>query len=406
MLDATRRRKQTTKEDQFSAMLHHGRIIPTHGGGTGGRGGKEAHRNKQHHHQLPGAPPVAPQPGMPAEASMSAGGGSSSCSWVKPGCMMELARLAKIPPPESGLPCPRCRSADTKFCYYNNYSLSQPRHFCRACRHYWTHGGALRDLPFSSSARRRRRSKPASTKHEPSSKVASCCASGTGARASPSTSSGVSAVPGGGGGRAVAAVATAVMHTPQPLAQLASLAVGAERHRTVASSRLWLPGHRSSQQQDPLGYQVEHQWRYPPPQRQPLSFLGYINAAIAAPPTTPAAGSLIGASDAGGTEAGSFAGGQMQAAIISRVPGSAALTTEPAASEMMMGTLTTASSPGEFQVESGGLSHFLGSGSWACSYGSCSAGNGGGSNSCAAAPGTSVWPDPSGPTSSSSGTML
>jgi len=137
-----------------------------------------------------------------------------------------------------------------------------------------------------------------------------------------------------------------------------------------------------------------------------LSFLGYINAAIAAPLTTPAAGFLIGASDAGGTEAGSFAGGQMQAAIISRVPGSAALTTEPAASEMMMGTLTTASSPGEFQVESGGLSHFLGSGSWACSYGSCSAGNGGGSNSCAAAPGTSVWPDPSGPTSSSSGTML
>ena len=147
---------------------------------------------------------------------MSAGDGSSSCSpWVKPGCMMELARLAKIPPPESGLPCPRCRSADTKFFYYNNYSLSQPRHFCRACRRYWTHGGALRDLPFSTSAarRRRRNSKPAASNkhHEPPSMVASCCASGTGGgAASPSSSSGAIAAAPGGGGRAAAAAAMAV----------------------------------------------------------------------------------------------------------------------------------------------------------------------------------------------------
>ncbi|KAG2551273.1 hypothetical protein PVAP13_9KG387700 [Panicum virgatum] len=444
MLDATsRRRKQTTKEDLFSTMPQHGsRIIPADHGGAGRGGGKEAHRNKQHHHQLPGAPPMAPHPGiMPTDqASMSAGDGSSSCSpWVKPGCMMELARLDKIPPPESGLPCPRCRSADTKFCYYNNYSLSQPRHFCRACRRYWTHGGALRDFPFSTSAARRNSKPAASNKHhEPPSMVASCCASGTGGgAASPSSSSGTSAAAPGGGGRAAAAAAMAVTHA-QPLEQLASLAVGAESHRTVAS-RLWLPGHRSSQQDHPLGYcrqlgnitgaattairlEVERQW-YPPPQRQPLSFLGYINAAVAAPPT-PAAG-LLGASDAGvTTEAGSFAGGQMQAAmIICRVPGSAALTTEPAAASEMMagnpplpstetttGTLTTTSSPGEFLVESGLSPYFLGSGgSWACSYGSCSAGNdggGGGSTSCTAAPGTSVWPDPSGLTSSSSGTIL
>ncbi|PKA58117.1 Dof zinc finger protein DOF5.4 [Apostasia shenzhenica] len=47
--------------------------------------------------------------------------------------------------------CPRCQSADTKFCYYNNYSSAQPRHFCRACRRYWTEGGALRNLPAGSS---------------------------------------------------------------------------------------------------------------------------------------------------------------------------------------------------------------------------------------------------------------
>jgi hypothetical protein len=34
--------------------------------------------------------------------------------------------------------CPRCDSPNTKFCYYNNYSLSQPRHFCKTCRRYWT----------------------------------------------------------------------------------------------------------------------------------------------------------------------------------------------------------------------------------------------------------------------------
>ncbi|PKU72452.1 Dof zinc finger protein DOF2.5 [Dendrobium catenatum] len=51
--------------------------------------------------------------------------------------------------------CPRCESTNTKFCYYNNYSSSQPRYFCRACRRYWTQGGALRNLPHGSSATRR-----------------------------------------------------------------------------------------------------------------------------------------------------------------------------------------------------------------------------------------------------------
>ncbi|PWA85042.1 DOF transcription factor 6 [Artemisia annua] len=43
--------------------------------------------------------------------------------------------------------CPRCNSTHTKFCYYNNYSLSQPRYFCKTCRRYWTNGGSLRNVP-------------------------------------------------------------------------------------------------------------------------------------------------------------------------------------------------------------------------------------------------------------------
>ncbi|KAK0603460.1 hypothetical protein LWI29_005191 [Acer saccharum] len=44
------------------------------------------------------------------------------------------------------LRCPRCDSSNTKFCYYNNYNLTQPRHFCKTCRRYWTKGGALRNM--------------------------------------------------------------------------------------------------------------------------------------------------------------------------------------------------------------------------------------------------------------------
>ncbi|KAF8101464.1 hypothetical protein N665_0205s0057 [Sinapis alba] len=52
------------------------------------------------------------------------------------------------------LPCPRCYSTNTKFCYYNNYNFSQPRHFCKSCRRYWTHGGTLRDIPVGGVSRK------------------------------------------------------------------------------------------------------------------------------------------------------------------------------------------------------------------------------------------------------------
>ncbi|XP_051131987.1 dof zinc finger protein DOF1.2-like [Andrographis paniculata] len=56
--------------------------------------------------------------------------------------------------------CPRCGSANTKFCYYNNYSLTQPRYFCKACRRYWTKGGSLRNVPVGGGCRKSRRGKP------------------------------------------------------------------------------------------------------------------------------------------------------------------------------------------------------------------------------------------------------
>ncbi|MBA0743357.1 hypothetical protein Gogos_006042 [Gossypium gossypioides] len=69
-------------------------------------------------------------------------------------------RLSKVlnpgaPPPEQEqLPCPRCDSTNTKFCYYNNYNFSQPRHFCKSCRRYWTHGGTLRDIPVGGGTKK------------------------------------------------------------------------------------------------------------------------------------------------------------------------------------------------------------------------------------------------------------
>ena len=62
------------------------------------------------------------------------------------------------PPPateqQEQLPCPRCNSTNTKLCYYNNYNFSQPRHFCKSCRRYWTHGGTLRDIPVGGGTRK------------------------------------------------------------------------------------------------------------------------------------------------------------------------------------------------------------------------------------------------------------
>ncbi|XP_060170187.1 dof zinc finger protein DOF2.1-like [Lycium barbarum] len=61
-------------------------------------------------------------------------------------------------PQDEAQKCPRCDSANTKFCYYNNYSLSQPRYFCKSCRRYWTQGGTLRNVPVGGGCRKKQKS--------------------------------------------------------------------------------------------------------------------------------------------------------------------------------------------------------------------------------------------------------
>lgn len=82
--------------------------------------------------------------------------------------MVDRARLAKLPLPEPGLNCPRCDSTNTKFCYFNNYNLTQPRHFCKTCRRYWTRGGALRNVPVGGGCRRNKRNSKSISSKSPS----------------------------------------------------------------------------------------------------------------------------------------------------------------------------------------------------------------------------------------------
>ncbi|KAK1410168.1 hypothetical protein QVD17_36703 [Tagetes erecta] len=60
--------------------------------------------------------------------------------------------------PDKILPCPRCNSMDTKFCYYNNYNVNQPRHFCKNCQRYWTAGGTMRNVPVGAGRRKNKAS--------------------------------------------------------------------------------------------------------------------------------------------------------------------------------------------------------------------------------------------------------
>ncbi|KAI4332832.1 hypothetical protein L6164_017709 [Bauhinia variegata] len=60
--------------------------------------------------------------------------------------------------PDKVLPCPRCNSLETKFCYFNNYNVNQPRHFCKNCQRYWTAGGTIRNVPVGAGKRKNKHS--------------------------------------------------------------------------------------------------------------------------------------------------------------------------------------------------------------------------------------------------------
>ncbi|CBI23042.3 unnamed protein product, partial [Vitis vinifera] len=74
-----------------------------------------------------------------------------------------VAERRARPQKDQALNCPRCNSTNTKFCYYNNYSLSQPRYFCKTCRRYWTEGGSLRNVPVGGGSRKNKRSTSSSS---------------------------------------------------------------------------------------------------------------------------------------------------------------------------------------------------------------------------------------------------
>ncbi|TVU28174.1 hypothetical protein EJB05_19683 [Eragrostis curvula] len=102
---------------------------------------------------------------VPEEAAGMGGSSSPSADQLIacPRQMMHPAAAAAAadrrlrPQHEQPLKCPRCESTHTKFCYYNNYSLSQPRYFCKTCRRYWTKGGSLRNVPVGGGCRKNKR---------------------------------------------------------------------------------------------------------------------------------------------------------------------------------------------------------------------------------------------------------
>ncbi|KAF3778901.1 Dof zinc finger protein DOF3-6 [Nymphaea thermarum] len=126
------------------------------GGAAGAGGGGTVTGSSADNPPMPILHPL-PSEMIPTSTAASSGGSA------RPILMAERARLAKVQPPDISLKCPRCESTNTKFCYYNNYSLSQPRHFCKTCRRYWTKGGALRNVPVGGGCRRNKRNKNSSS---------------------------------------------------------------------------------------------------------------------------------------------------------------------------------------------------------------------------------------------------
>ncbi|KAL5705069.1 hypothetical protein ACHQM5_023415 [Ranunculus cassubicifolius] len=111
--------------------------------GGGGVGGGDR-RFPFHGSVLEGLPSSSPASGLSATNNTNNNTTTNNPSHPQP----------PPPPPLENLRCPRCDSPNTKFCYYNNYNLTQPRHFCKTCRRYWTKGGALRNVPIGGGCRK------------------------------------------------------------------------------------------------------------------------------------------------------------------------------------------------------------------------------------------------------------
>ncbi|KAF8719636.1 hypothetical protein HU200_024379 [Digitaria exilis] len=108
---------------------------------------------------------------------------AASASAARRAVLLDHRRYYRPPSVETAPNCPRCDSPNTKFCYYNNYSLSQPRYFCKGCRRYWTKGGSLRNVPVGGGCRKNRRGKPVVRAMPPVVDTASATGSGGAAAA-------------------------------------------------------------------------------------------------------------------------------------------------------------------------------------------------------------------------------
>ncbi|XP_076892017.1 uncharacterized protein LOC143543627 [Bidens hawaiensis] len=91
---------------------------------------------------------------IPEEIGITDSSSPSATTDHKLACSQPLMERRLRPPQDQPLKCPRCDSTHTKFCYYNNYSLTQPRYFCKACHRYWTKGGTLRNIPIGGRCRK------------------------------------------------------------------------------------------------------------------------------------------------------------------------------------------------------------------------------------------------------------
>lgn len=93
--------------------------------------------------------------GMDSSSSPSGGDHINNLMTCSRPIIVDQRRLR--PPHDHSIKCPRCDSTHTKFCYYNNYSLTQPRYFCKTCRRYWTKGGTLRNIPVGGGCRKNKK---------------------------------------------------------------------------------------------------------------------------------------------------------------------------------------------------------------------------------------------------------
>ncbi|KAJ0477988.1 putative transcription factor C2C2-Dof family [Helianthus annuus] len=99
----------------------------------------------------------------PNSAISSNNNSNGNSNLSKPSSSSSSFERRARPQKAAAVNCPRCDSTNTKFCYYNNYSLSQPRYFCKTCRRYWTEGGTLRNIPVGGGSRKNKRSSASTT---------------------------------------------------------------------------------------------------------------------------------------------------------------------------------------------------------------------------------------------------